>query len=125
MTSTDLRVASQVRFALLDIRLQKKPRLLEIFKGNKEKGKDTIPILEIDISKRATLKSQDLDKLAGFHIVVVCTEFNDNNLPMRTEEQETMRRVIEVTKKQSFFGLLQGGAAELFRTREEMKVITL
>jgi len=36
-----------------------------------------------------------------------------------------LRRVVEITKKQSFVGLLQGGAVELFRTREEMKVITL
>lgn len=59
------------------------------------------------------------------HVVIVCTDFIDNNQPSRADEQEMLRRVIEITKKQSFVGLLQGGAAELFRTREEMKVITL
>jgi len=45
-----------------------------------------------------TLKSQDLDKLAGFHIVIVCTEFSDNNQPQRVDEQEAMKKVLEVTK---------------------------
>jgi hypothetical protein len=53
MTSVDLRVASQVKFALLDIRATKRPRLLEIFKDPKG---SRIPIFEIDIGKRATLK---------------------------------------------------------------------
>jgi hypothetical protein len=33
--------------------------------------------------------------------------------------------VVELLKKQSFVGLLQGGAKELFRTLEQMKLITL
>ena len=32
MTSVDLRVSNQVRFALVDVRLEKKPRLQELFK---------------------------------------------------------------------------------------------
>lgn len=57
MTSADLKVSSQVKFALLDIRANKKPRLLEIFKDVKGKKKeDALPIFEIEINRRATLK---------------------------------------------------------------------
>ena len=126
MTSGDLKVATSVNFALLDIRTSKRPRLLEIFKDAKGSRREDSPaIFEIDISKRSDLKIQDLDKLLGFHIVIVCSEFGENNLPVRPHENELLRRIIEITKKQSFVGLLQGGAAELFRTREEMKIITL
>ena len=58
MTSGDLKVASSVNFALLDIRTSKRPKLLEIFKDAKgSRREDAPPIFEIDIAKRTTLKS--------------------------------------------------------------------
>lgn len=84
MTSSDLKVATSVKFALLDIRISKRPKLLEIFKDAKGSRREDAPqIFEIDIAKRTTLKTQDLDKLLGYHIVIVCSEFGDNNLPIR------------------------------------------
>lgn len=107
MTSSDLKVATSVKFTLLDIRTIKRPKLIEIFKDAKGGRREDAPaIFEIDISKRTTLKSQDLDKLVDQHIVIVCSEFGDNNLPFRPQEHELMRRILEITKKQSFVGLL-------------------
>ena len=34
LTSPDIRVANQTRFALLDIRIRKQPKLTEIFKAD-------------------------------------------------------------------------------------------
>lgn len=126
MTSADLKIANQVRFAVLDIRTVKKPRLSEIFKDQKASKKENhIPILELEYSKRNNFKLQDFSAIADYHIVIVQQDFSENPYQGRSEEILMYTTVVELLKKQSFVGLLQGGAKELFRTLEQMKLITL
>jgi hypothetical protein len=49
MTSNDLKVAANVKFALLDLRVTKKPKLADIFKqvAKKMQQKITIPVVEV------------------------------------------------------------------------------
>lgn len=119
MTSPDLKIANQVKFAILDIRTVKKPRLTEIFKDQKNSKKENyIPILELDYNKRKNLKIQDFAAISDYHIVVVQQDFAEIPYQGRSEEALMYTTVIELLKKQSFVGLLQGGAKELFRTLE-------
>ena len=54
LTSPDIRIANQTRFAILDIRLRKLPKLTEIFKKDnpmlpQRAGLETIPVFEVDL----------------------------------------------------------------------------
>ena len=57
MTSTDIHIANNVKFACLDLRARKAPRLTEIFKQpamyrleQSQRATDFVPVLEIDIA---------------------------------------------------------------------------
>jgi len=65
----EFKVASNVKFSLVDLRYNKRPKLNEIFK--KSSG---IPILELDWTKRNKYALKDLVQVLSYHIVLVTTE---------------------------------------------------
>jgi len=69
MNGAELRVASNVKFSLVDLRYNKRPKLNEIFK--KQSG---IPILELDPTKRSKYALKDFVQVLSYHIVLVTTE---------------------------------------------------
>jgi hypothetical protein len=55
MTSADLRVSNQVRFALIDVRVDKKPRLHELFKRKSKRKLLQAPAEFFEVDHRARL----------------------------------------------------------------------
>ena len=65
MTSADIRVAHGVKFACLDLRVRKVPRLTEIFKQpvmysleQRQRATDFVPVLEIEVTPGQKLNLQ-------------------------------------------------------------------
>ena len=69
MTSADLKVATQVKFTLLDLRVSKKPRLTEIFKQSTVLGEENPIVVEVDGLKVNSAK--DLETRSDRHLVVI------------------------------------------------------
>ena len=83
LTSPDIRVANQTRFALLDIRIRKQPKLTEIFKADnpvkpQRLGYETIPVFELEVTNGQQLKEQHFAGLVGYQLVVVLTNSLQN-----------------------------------------------
>jgi hypothetical protein len=84
MNGVELKVASNVKFSLVDLRANKKPKLNEIFK--KQSG---IPILELDFTKRSKYSLKDFVQVLSYHIVLVTTEELENKkVPTKSDENE-------------------------------------
>ena len=76
LTSADIGIANQSRFACLDIRQRKVPKLTEIFKPNNPDlpqipDRETIPVFEVDLQPGQHLREQYFGNLEGYQIVVV------------------------------------------------------
>ena len=69
MNGVELKVATGVKFSLVDLRVNKKPKLNEIFKKQ-----SAIPILELDFAKRSKYSLKDFVQVLSYHIVLVTTD---------------------------------------------------
>lgn len=92
MTSPDLKVATQVKFALLDLRVQKKPRITEILKKLK-KVCDLPLLMEVDHAKCDRLKASDFDDIIDRHIVIVLQESVESPYPTRAAEMTLLKKI--------------------------------
>lgn len=68
MSNSELKVASNVKFALVDLRFSKKPKLSEILKMH-----TNLPTLELDVNKRNNYALKDFVTVLAYHIVLVTT----------------------------------------------------
>lgn len=111
--SSDLRVSSQVRFALLDLRLDKRPRLAEAVPAH-------LPVIEVDLKKQATLAT--FKPYLHLHFVFVGTGdlWSGHELALTQEwpgkptEVAEYNRLVVLFGGKPHLGTLQGGAAALF-----------
>lgn len=74
LTSEDIRVASKTKFACLDIRLKKVPKLTDIFKPNNPvlpQTKEVVPVFELDLQPKQVLKEHHFKSLEGYQLVIV------------------------------------------------------
>ena len=69
MNGVELKVATGVKFSLVDLRVNKKPKLNEIFKKQ-----SAIPIHELDFAKRSKYSLKDFVQVLSYHIVLVTTD---------------------------------------------------
>ena len=87
MTSSDQHVGHSVDFALLDLRVNKKPKLGDVQKFLRKKQKREMLVVEV-------IKGEcDLSKIADKHIVLVLSEDIKNNFASKNQEVELLERL--------------------------------
>ena len=113
MTSADIGIANNVKFACLDIRARKAPRLTDIFKqpsmarlGQTQKATDFVPVLELEGKPGEKLAPQQFQGLVGYHIVIVLTGPLDAEYQGKKTEHSLFRKVQEALRRRSFVGVL-------------------
>jgi hypothetical protein len=89
MNGVELKVATSIKFSLVDLRVNKKPKLNEIFKKQ-----SAIPILELDFAKRSKYSLKDFVSVLSYHIVLVTTDDLENKKALyKSEEKELLSLV--------------------------------
>lgn len=134
MTSADQRVASNVKFAMIDLRYQKRPKLNTIFKRPtkkqllQQKPPKYTPIIEVDPIKFKnnpdSISKHDFKHLGDYHVVLITTHSIDKgsrDYCGKCEEMRALKKVLDLFKRRSFVGILKNGAQELFQEASLLK----
>ena len=113
LTSKDTRIAHYSRFACLDLRLKKVPKLTEIFRPNNPalaKGQGMMPVFELDLQVGQHLREHHFDSMSGYSLVIVLSNSLEVEFPSKKHESAVYEKVCHALRKRSQVGLLKGGA---------------
>jgi len=125
MTSVDLRVANSVVFGLIDLRVIKKPKLVDLFrkKPNSAASRQVVPkeVFDVDFMHIKKLTEASFDRLQGMHLVMVLSDSIDREYPEKAREIAGFKLIMSVLRRRSHMGLLHGGARELLRSHSALK----
>ena len=112
-TQADLKVANNVKFGLVDLRIVKKPSLKVFLKTLKRL--DQPMLIEVEKGK------YNLENICC-HLVLILSENIDSQYPNKAAELQILKIINnELLKSTSYVSLLQGGAKELFKQFDKQK----
>lgn len=124
MTSEEIGVAFQCRFACVDLRVRKQPKLTEIFNTsntNLPHSAYPVPVVELNVTHGQRLRESSFAAFTKYHLVLVLSNSLDLEYPGKEEERQLYNAVNSALKKRSHVSLLHGGAKELFRVYGEIR----